>query len=201
VILQNTNPFPRLKAPDTQQYTGTYFPNPNDSERMINFVMPDFEGGKVLNTLGNMGNNDGIAAVVAMTSGKDQSNNDITVWAYTPIVFSTSVLVFKVDIDKNTLKVGEVANIVIEIYDLNGNPVAAGSTLKVGTDGGKIGNTDLIPAADRWGLGITRFATTLVNNLNPEEDDAKTATVEVELKSPNGDRQWSVSVSLTLEKL
>jgi len=199
VILQNVNPFPVLYSNDPNQYTATNFPNPNGGgSDMLTIEIPDFEGGRITNSLGTTSDNDGVATVVAITNGKNQFGEDIKVWAMGHVVFSVGIHTFHVWADRTTIGPGEVATIYIELWDMNGNPVAAGSQLTVSADAGELTATDLMPLPDRYGFGSTFFSTQLVNKLDPAQDDPKTATVEIELTSPNGDRYAALNINLTI---
>ncbi|MBD3288961.1 hypothetical protein GF337_09175 [candidate division KSB1 bacterium] len=199
VVLQNVNPFPYLDTDDPYQLTTCCIPNPNDESLMLNLLIPDFEGGKVLNTLGNLYPNDGIAMVLAYTWGEDQNGNTVKVWTTKPQVFSAGVLVFDVTTDRTELKLDEAANIEIELYDIHGNPMAAGSKLLASTTLGKLSETSLMASPENYGYGRTHFSTDLINDLDPTEDDEGTAVVTIELDSPNGSMKRSVSVFLSLD--
>ena len=198
VILQNSNPFPVLQSPDVSQLTGHRFPNPNDVSRMIDLGIPDFEGNVISNTAGNSGENDGVAGILAKTAGQDQNGNDITVWASTLVVFSSGIHTFTATTNKTELNIGESAHITIRLYDVNGNPVAAGSSLNVSSESGELSETELMPEPERYGFGSTIFSTQLSNNLDPENDKAKTTNVLIELKSPNGDGKISIPIKLNI---
>ena len=198
VILQNANPFPVLHSNDPNQITATSFPNPNGNGEIMDIWIPDFERGVIPNTIGTTRENDGIATVFVTTNGQNQNGEDIKVWTLGHVVFSVGIHTFNVWADRTTLAPGEAANIFIEVWDMNGNPVAAGSQLSVNTNEGEITFTDLMPPAERYGWGSTFFTTQLVNTLDPEEDEPKAATVEIELKSPNGDAFRALGFNLTL---
>jgi hypothetical protein len=198
VVLQNVNPFPVLHSNDPNQITVSSFPNPNGHGEVMDIWVPDFEGGLIPNTIGTTQENDGIATVIVTTNGQNQFGEDIKVWTMGHVVFSVGIHTFHVWTDRTVLAPGQAANIYIEIWDLNGNPVAAGSQLTVSSDEGKITFSDLMPTAESYGWGSTFFTTQLVNTLDPAEDEPKTATVEIKLKSPNGDRFRSFGINLTL---
>lgn len=199
VILQNSNPFPVVLSPDVQQLTGFHFPNPNDEVLMLNLALPDYEGSEIINTAGSYGPNDGIATIMAVTSGQDQYGNTINVWATSRVIFSRALYHFTATVDSDSITVGERANIEIRCYDINGNPVASGSELTAFTNAGKITATELMPPAERYGYGSTFFTTQIVNTLNPDEDNTKPASIEIKLKSPNGDATIGLGVVLVVE--
>jgi hypothetical protein len=199
VILQNSNPFPVVLSPDAQQLTGLHFPNPNNENVMLNLALPDYEGSEISNTAGFYGPNDGIATIMAVTSGLDQFGNTIDVWATSKVIFSQALYRFTATIDRDSIRVGEKANINIRCYDVNGNPVATGSELTAETNAGKVTATDLMPPEERYGYGTTFFSTQIVNTLNPDEDKTKPASIEIKLKSPNGDAAIGLGVILVVE--
>lgn len=198
-ILMSTNPFPVMQSIDINHQSACCMPNYNDPGVMMDFGVPDFEASIIRNSMGSLRENDGIAMVLASTRGKDQNGNDITVWAYNMVVFSQGVLRFTATTDKNVLLPGETANILIRLYDVNGNPVAAGSSLKAETDKGELLKEDLMPEGNRYGMGTTFFSTALTNNLKPGEDEFGMATVKLTLKSPNGDGILTVPVDMRME--
>jgi len=198
VILQNVNPFPYLISNDPNQLTALKIPNPNDSNLMLNVSIPDFELGEVVNSIGTKKENDGMAIILAYTWGQDQNGKLIKVWKTAGVVYSVGVKKFSAENDKDSLSVGEIATIKIRVYDWNGNPVAAGSSLTVSTTAGELSDTNLMPGADRYGYGTTFFVVQLLNNLKPEEDKATTAMVKINLDSPNGTGKISIPIALKI---
>ncbi|MDZ7722109.1 MAG: invasin domain 3-containing protein [candidate division KSB1 bacterium] len=160
--------------------------------------------------------NDGIAYVVASTHGRNQQGDDAMVWTTGPVVFSGPLYYFNAfikyvyrrdgsieTVDRGhptiNLKKGETVLIQVEHCDINGNPVAAGSSLKAKTSGGSISSGDLMAPRDRYGYGSTVHQVTLTNTLDPLYDQEQSADVSVELDSPNGRANDQVSVMLLLE--
>ncbi|HEX9972532.1 MAG TPA: hypothetical protein VGD14_10730, partial [bacterium] len=198
VILQNVNPFPYLVSNDPNQLTALKIPNPNDNNLMLNTYIPDFDSSEVINSIGTKKENDGMAVILAYTWGQDQNGKLIKVWTTAGVVYSVGVRRFTAVTDKDSLSVGEVATIDIRVYDSNGNPVAAGSSLTVSTTGGELSDTNLMPGADKYGFGTTFFSVQLLNNLKPEEDEATTAMVKIQLDSPNGTGKISIPIALKI---
>jgi len=199
VILQDVNPFPYLKSSDPNQLTALNIPNPNneiynDSLKLPTDI-PDFEFSEVYNSMGTLKENDGVAVILAYTWGKDQNNKDIKVWAIHRIVFSREVIEFTASSNRSELGLNESATITIRVYDVHGNPVAAGSKLTVSTDAGKLSETNLMPSAEKYGYGVTKFQVTLTNDLK-STDESKTAHVTIELNSPNGDGKLTIPIKL-----
>ncbi|UCE06240.1 MAG: Ig-like domain-containing protein [bacterium] len=198
VVLQNIYPFPYLVSNDPNQFTSLHIPNPNNETLMLDVEIPDFEFGEVINSIGTTNENDGMAVILAYTWGQDQDGNHIKVWMIARVIFSHGVARFTAVTDKTELGIGESATIDIRLYDIHGNPVAAGSSLTVATNVGELSNTNLLPSADQYGFGGTYFRTSLTNTLNPDEDEPTTAVVKIELNSPNGTGKKSIPINLKI---
>jgi hypothetical protein len=163
---------------------------------VLDVTMPDFEGSLVRNSAGTLDENDGIGLVMCTTHGRDQAGQDAVVYGTNYAVFSGPVLVFDVTADKAVLHPGQSAALLIRIYDINGNPVARGSTLTASTNAGKLSSSDLAADAERYGFGTTYYYTTLLNNLDPKTDESKMAEVSLRLDSPNGTGTRTVQIYL-----
>ncbi len=196
VVLQNIYPFPYLVSDDPNQLTSLHIPNPNNDILMLDIEIPDFEYSEVINSIGTTNENDGVAVMLAYTWGQDQNGNHIKVWTTARVVYSSVVAKFEAVTNKTELGVGESATIDIRLYDIHGNPVAAGSSLTVSTNAGELSGTNLLPSADRYGFGSTYFSITLTNTLKPEEDEPTTAVVKIELDSPNGTGKIPIPIYL-----
>jgi len=201
VVLQNCYPFPKLESPDKEQLTANHIPNPNKTDEMLNIEIPDFEGGKVKNSITSRDDstaNDGVAVILAWTWGRDQDTTDVKVWNTNLIVFSKSVDMtpktddsygyegFYANVDKTELDIGESAIITIRLHDIHGNPVAANSTLTASAPRGRFSKTEFISDPDTYGYGKTTFWTQFTNNLIPLIDESTEVIVTIELISPNG---------------
>ena len=195
VILQNVNPFPYLVSNDPNQLTALKIPNPNNNALMLDVAIPDFELGEVVNSIGTTTENDGMAIILAYTWGQDQDGKLIKVWKTAGVIYSVGVRRFTAETDKDSLSIGEFANINIRVYDYNGNPVAAGSSLNVSTTAGELSDSNLMPGSDKYGYGRTFFSTQLLNNLKPD-DDPKQAMVKITLDSPNGTGKITIPIYL-----
>ena len=173
VTLFSANPFPTIDNSST-------IPNPNygtqypGSPVNFNVYSWDFDGNGLYN--------DGIAVITAETEGMDHNGNNVTVWNYTQVIFSTNVSVFRVVGDTTSLNIGEVAQITITIHDYNGNPVVKDSELTIATTDGAL-STSSITTGDP---GQVTFTTTLTNDLDPLVDSPGNAVISVSLDSPNG---------------
>ena len=198
VIIQNGNPFPYLTSDDPNLMTSCCVPNPNDESVDIDLTIPDFEGSLVQNTLGTFDENDGVPVIMAYTWGQDQDNNRVKVWITGLMVYSVGVREFTASSDKNSLDIGETATIAIRLYDMHGNPVAAGSSLTVSATKGAVSESNLMPSRERYGFGSTYFVTQVSNNLKPGEDDPGNSVVTISLDSPNGSGKISLSIYMTL---
>jgi len=182
------NPMPVAKPIDLNVLSPHYIPNPNDPTRYLPVTLPDLDGDGV--------ENNGVAVVLATTHGRDQDGNDAIVFAVGRTVFSGPIQVFDVTSDKSSLKPGETANIVIRLYDINGNPVAYGSELKAEASTGDLSAKDLLVKDMEYGFGYTLFQTQLTNNLDSSAPADKMATVTISLKSRNGSTSQSVQIML-----
>ena len=190
VTLHTGQPYPTI----TRFYNT--FQNPNfgssfftGSDGVIPGPIPDFEGGQALNSLGNMGENDGVARILAVTEGMDSFGHRAKVWGVTSAVFSGKIAHFTVETSDTVLHIGQSAHIAIDIFDVNGNPIVPGSTILVEASAGALS----------WGSwttsdpGITHYDLILTNNLDPTAQNAKpTATaVTIKVQSQNGNAMRS----------
>ncbi|MBN2008351.1 Ig-like domain-containing protein [candidate division KSB1 bacterium] len=200
VTLQNGYPFPFLYSNDPNQLAAKTIPNPNDENDVIDITIPDYEGGVINNTAGNQGENDGVAVVVAYAWGKDQDGTDVKVWATNTVVFSRAIQEFSAEPDRLLIDPGQVANIYIRLYDIYGNPVAAGSSLTASTNKGELTRTELMPEAGSYGRGTTYFSTGLINTYSAADSVVEVANVKITLSSPNGSGVISVD-PITLRAL
>jgi hypothetical protein len=198
VIIQNGNPFPYLTSDDPNLMTSCCVPNPNDESVDIDLTIPDFEGSLVQNTLGTFDENDGVPVIMAYTWGQDQDNSRVKVWITGLMVYSVGVREFTATTNRDTLDIGESALITIRIYDMHGNPVAAGSSLTVSATNGAVAESNLMPSRDRYGFGSTYFSTQITNNLKPGEDEPGNSVITISLDSPNGSGKISLSIYMTL---
>jgi len=141
-----------------------------------------------------------LAVISAYTHGRDQNGNEAKVWSTSKVVFGGPTAHYDVYVSPpvDTLNLGETAYIHIKVWDINGNPPAAGSSLKAGTSAGKISAEDLMPDKENYGFGSTYFTTTLLNNLDPIEDEPTMAEVSVELNTPFGKISKAVYVYLKI---
>ncbi len=189
--------------PDVTRYYATFVdPNSNNpafalGTAIIPGPIPDFENSQVVNSLGGLGENDGIGRILAVTEGVDSNGNPARAWAVTNSVFSGLINVFTVTASDTALSPGESATIDFEIYDENGNPIVPGSEITVSSTAGNLSWTSLTTADP----GATRYQVLLTNNLDPSDPNAKeTATpVTVHVNSQNGNLvQSSGTIQLKL---
>ncbi len=199
VILASGEPKPYV-CPQDPLFNPHTIENPNSPAEYLPIILQDFEFGEVTNSCGNTGENDGISIISAYTHGRDQDGNEAKVWATTRVVFGGPTAHYDVYVDPpvDTLNLGETANIHIRVWDINGNPPAAGSTLKAGSSAGSLSGEDLMPGKDNYGFGSTYFSTILLNNLDPVEDEPTMAEVTVELNTPFGKISGAVYIYLKI---
>ncbi len=191
VTIHTGNPVPTI-----DRYYNTFY-EPNFGT-VIPGPIPDFEGGLVLNSQGNYGENDGVARVLAVTEGVDANGNPAKVWGVTNVVFSGAITTFKViQPPVDTLYTGESTQIIFDIYDINGNPIVAGSTISASVSNGGALSWTSIETEDP---GVTRYYLTLANNLDPGSGDTKIkkTTVFIKVDSENGNPSLEVSPSVVL---
>ena len=186
--LITANPLPRIDSEDPNAMNPHEIANPNDENVMIPIAIPDFDF--------DGSENDGIAYVLAKTHGRDQNGEDAIVYAVGQFVFSGPLSRFEVETDRDALDIGEVATITVRVQDVNGNPVAKGSTLKAETSHGRLSDTDLMPGPEQYWYGSTIHRTQLINNLDPAEDVTRYADVTFKLQSPNGTASESIPILL-----
>ncbi len=178
VTLYTGNPFPTLTNSRT-------IDNPNygivsGSPRSFTVPTWDFDG--------NGQANDGVAVITARTEGVDQDGDNVTVWNYAQVIFSLAVTNFSVSANDYSLDLGEVAQITIDISDVNGNPVLANSTIAVTSTEGELSSKSFTTADP----GKTQFITSLTNNLDPLTDSPSNAIVTVKLTSENGNHSVDI---------
>ena len=137
-----------------------------------------------MNSVGTFGENDGIARILAVTEGVDSNGTSARGWSVTSIIFSGLISTFEVTTTATDLLPGETATINFKIYDVNGNPVVAGSAITASANGGALSWT----AIQTFDPGVTRYQVVLVNNLDPTDPDARAITtpVTISIQSENG---------------
>ncbi len=199
VTLHTGQPYPTI----TRFYNT--FLNPNfgssffsGSDGLIPGPIPDFDNGQVVNSLGNTGENDGVARILAVTEGMDAFGHRAKVWSVADAVFSGKIAHFTVETSDTVLHIGQSARISIDIFDANGNPIVPGSTISVEVSAGAL-SWNTWTTADP---GVTHYDLILTNNLDPTAKDAKpTATaVTIKVRSENGNVMRSTpAIHLLLE--
>lgn len=195
-LWSTANPRPTIAPGDPTTLAPHRIPNPNSPGTFLPVTVPDFEGSLVRNSSGTLGENDGIGYVLATTQGRDQNGNDAVVYGLNRGVFSGSVLEFRATAARDTLRPGESTIISIRVFDVNGNPVAKGSSLTASVNAGQLSATDLMASAERYGFGTTFFTTSLLNTLDAKIDESKMVDVVFRLDSPNGSGTINTQVYL-----
>jgi hypothetical protein len=186
--LWTANPNPRLESDDPNAMVPHEIPNPNDPSTMLPVVVPDFDG--------DGAENNGIAYILATTHGRDQNGEDAVAFYVGRLIFSGPLAVFDVTADDYSLSIGQAATITVRVYDVNGNPLAAGSSLKVETSAGALSAEQLMATEKNYGYGSTTFQVQLVNNLDSQAESPATALVRFILESPNGSTSRGISIQL-----
>lgn len=179
--------------PDVPRFYNTQFvsfdPNENHPDfslptAVIPGPIPDFEFSEVLNSVGDFVENDGVGRILAVTEGVDASGNSARAWSVTNIVFSGLITTFEVTTSDTVLLPGESATIDFKIYDVNGNPIVAGSEITASSNGGALSWTSLTTSDP----GGTRYQVILTNDLDPTDPNARAITtpVTISVNSQNG---------------
>lgn len=198
VTIHTGQPYPTIY----RYYHTFYDPNANHPNfrlptAIIPGPIPDFEGGKVLNSQGNYGENDGIVRILAWTEGVDSSGNKAAVWAVTNLVFSGPIAHFTATVSDTSIAPGESVHIQIEVYDVNGNPIVAGSTISAESSAGSLSWTSFVTSDP----GQTVYDLYLTNDLDPTDPNARETSTRVTIKitSDNGNAVLSTpSIRLRL---
>ena len=185
VTIHSGNPLP-----DITRFYNTFFdPNENHPDwalgtNVIPGPIPDYDLGEVVNSLGGVGENDGIVRIIATTEGVDANGKSARPWSVANLVFSGGISTFTVTADTTELAPGESALISFTIYDVNGNPIVGGSEITVSSNGGALSWTSLITADP----GQTHYNVTVTNNIDPSDPSARTFStpVTIDVKSENG---------------
>jgi protocatechuate 3,4-dioxygenase beta subunit len=135
VIWIGGNPPPTIDR--FYNYTGMQDPNTgaqigdHDSDPRIPDMEydPELGRGRVINTKGDYGENDGIARILAWTQGIDENNQSAKPWAESHVIWSKTIAHFEQTTYADTIWPGEYARIRFELWDENGNPIVSGSDL------------------------------------------------------------------------
>jgi len=179
---------------------GTVLPGPVYYPELGEYLIPNFEqsgiyypaqdGGSILNSEGNTRENDGMAHIIAYSEGMDADGNSAKAWAEISVVISTPIDHFYIDDSAlpDTLHPGESATAMVELWDTNGNPISAGSTLLADNFPGTA------PAVLSWnktvtgnGWGTCFYPVTISNAVDPSKPKEGYASIKVTVQSPNGD--------------
>ncbi len=160
-------------------------PNYFGFDPIIPGPIPDFDGSEVVNSLGDMVENDGVARILAWTEGVTNDSSSARVWSVTNLVMSGIVSTFTVEVEEDTLAVDESTAINVTIYDDRGNPIVAESNIAIRTDAGQL-STELIVQSEPAGSSTdTHYTIFLINNLEPKDLPASTRVTFEIVNSPN----------------
>lgn len=185
VVIHSAQPYPTIR-----RYYNTFFdpnaghPDFNKPDSVIQGAIPDFERSEVLNSEGDLVENDGVARILAVTEGVDASGNPARIWSVTSLVFSGVITTCEATPSSTSLAPGEASTISFKIYDVNGNPIVPGSDISIGVQGGALSWSNLTTDDP----GITHFSVSLTNNLDPSDPDAREifTPVTITVISENG---------------
>ncbi|KAA3618074.1 MAG: hypothetical protein DWQ05_08505 [Calditrichaeota bacterium] len=185
VTLHSAQPYP-----DVPRFYNTFL-DPNASHPdfslgtdIIPGPIPDLEFGVIDNGYDATSQNNGIARVLAVTEGVDASGNSAKVWGVASVIFSGEIETFYTEVSDTLLLPSQSSIITIYVYDGNGNPIVPGSTITLNAEAGKLSWSEFKTGDP----GKTLYQATLVNNLDPNDPDAKEATISigVRVESENG---------------
>jgi hypothetical protein len=185
VTIHSAQPYPTI-----DRFYNTFFdpnadhPDFNKPTDVIAGPIPDYERSEVLNSVGDLFENDGVARILAVTEGVDASGNPARVWSVTSLVFSGRIAVCETSVSSDTLAPGESSIISFKIYDENGNPIVPGSEINISVNGGALSWSSLTTDDP----GITHYSVSLTNNLDPNDPDAREVStpVTISVNSENG---------------
>lgn len=211
VVLQAGNPLPTIDR--YYNYNGLQDPNlgtpigDHDTDPYI----PDMEGGIVLNSEGDRGENDGVARILAHTEGIDSDDNTVQAWDLHSVIFSQEIpgsayrgnaplfesprfwsTTVGDSSDANgyvILDPGEFAVIDIDLWDINGNPIVGGSEITATAAPSGLKAELSWTTVETGDPGTTSYSLRLYNTIDPtkEEDNPGWVNVVIEVKSRNGD--------------
>jgi adhesin/invasin len=194
VLLQGGNPQPTIDR--FYNYTGMQDPNTHAVltgfvwyDALGQYLLPNYDAypesaapgesypgivtGRIMNTEGDLMQNDGIARIMASTEGMDSGGASALAWDQTAVVMSSFVRYADnstaVSASKGgTLYVGETATIRFELIDPNGNPIESGTDITASLSNGNA------QAALSWetfstgnGQGTCYYYVTLSNAIDP----------------------------------
>ena len=134
-ILQSGNPLPTidrfytyvgLQDPNTGAQIGNHDSDPRIPDMEYD---PELGRGRVINSKGDYGENDGITRILVWTQGVDENNQSAKPWAECQVIMSRTIAHFEQTTYADTIWPGEYARIRFELWDVNGNPIVSGSEL------------------------------------------------------------------------
>jgi hypothetical protein len=189
------NPLPTIDR--FYNYDGVQDPNLGTP---IPGPLPDFENSQVINTEGNLGENDGIARVIAHVQGVDSLGNSARVWDRNAIVLSMPISHFEISTTDTVLTPGQFATIAIELWDVNGNPVVGGSLLTAAYAPASASAELSWEEKETGDPGSCFYTVNLFNAINPMDPNARATyiTVTISIQSVNGNYERSLSIYLDI---
>jgi len=117
----------------------------------------------------------------------------------TTVLFSGPTAPIQVDAGSETLDIPDGGRVIVgfTVQDIDGNPLMAGSTIKVSSDVAKVGGDVDVTVPDVRS-GHTRYSI-MVSDPAPAEDPVeppKVGTVLIKVESPNGNRQLAIGATV-----
>jgi len=213
VILTGGNPQPTidrfynyigLQDPNTKQILpGFVYYGASGLTRLPNFdaypesagpgeAYPGISIGRIINSEGNTGENDGIARIIAYTEGMDATGASARPWDWTAVALSGQM--HTVEHNGATVAArfggmlyeGESATIRITVMDDNGNPIASGTDLKASlTNSSAQAKLSWAFINTGAGMGTSYYYITISNAIDPEKPKSLSTGIRVEFSNAN----------------
>ncbi len=152
-------------------FAGSPDPVPPELAGMVGRV-PNSEQENVVGTEYENLENDGIVRVIGYTEGQDATGDSVRAWDWLAVVFSGPMVHQYINNDflPDQLNPGESGQIIIELWDRNGNPIESEATI----------TAELIPSEIQarlsWtqintglGYGTCYYLLTVANAIDPED--------------------------------
>jgi hypothetical protein len=220
VVLTGGNPQPTidrfynyvgLQDPNTKQIvSGFTFYGASGLFRLPNFdaypesagpgeAYPGINVGRILNSEGDTGGNDGIARIIAYTEGMDASGLSSRPWDWTAVAMSGPMQF----IEDNSVTVsaqyggflydGESATIRITVMDGNGNPISSDTDFQASlTNSASQAKLSWSSFTTGAGMGTSYYYITLSNAIDPEKPKSSTTGIRIQYTNAFQYHAWDM---------
>jgi adhesin/invasin len=181
----------------------TLIPGPQWFPDLQQYLIPNFDGdwnmnypgslnGTILNSEGNMLQNDGVARIMARTVGVDAGGQTVHVWDWMSVVMSepagyadNSYYVFHT-LFGDTLHTGQSAVVTFVLMDKNGNPIESKTEFKANiVPAGAQAAVSWTQARTGVGWGSCFYSIGLINQIDPEKPKPGAAAIHLEWEAPH----------------